>query len=107
MQSIGQHRAKATWDGCLQRNTNDGGFTTRARGQSFALHIQDLRSGVVVLSEQLGAVDEAINLTPAEDKRTAVTDDGSRSRNLLSPGDSLPFLDLPPLLHPGGSSTFL
>lgn len=61
----------------------------------------------MVPSEQLGAVDEAINLTPAEDKSTAATGDRSRSRNLLSPGDSLPFLDLPPLLRPGVSSAFL
>lgn len=47
-----------------------------------------------------------INLTPAEEK-SAATDDRSRSRNLLSPGDSLPFLDVCPLLHPGGSSAFL
>lgn len=80
---------------------------TRARGQSFALSVQDLRSGVAVPSEQLGAVDEAINLTPAEDNNTAAMDYRSRSRNLLSPGNSLPFLDLPPLLHPGVSSTFL
>lgn len=107
LHSIEQHGVRATRHGCLQCDTNNGGFTTRARGQSFALSIQDLRSGVAVPSEQLRAVDEAINLTPAEDKRTAATDDGSRSRNLLSPGDSLPFLDLPPLLHPGGSSAFL
>lgn len=76
---------------------------TRARGQSFPLSIQNLWSGVAAPSKQLEAVDNVIHLIPSEDK-TAAMDDGSRSLNLLSSGDSLPFLDL---LCLGGSSVFL
>lgn len=99
LHSIGQRKTRVTWDSCLQHNTNNGGFTTRARGQSFPLSIQDPWSGVAAPSKQLEAVDNVINLIPSEDK----TADGSRSLNLLSSGDSLLFLDL----CLGSSSKFL
>lgn len=70
-----------------------------------ALSTQSFGSGVAVTGEQLGAGDAMINLTPAEDSRTSTT--GAVSRNLLSPGDSLPFLELPPLFCPGSSGAFL
>lgn len=101
--SIGQHKTRVTWDSCLQRSKNNGGFTTRAAGQSFPLSIQDLWSGVPAPSKQLKAVDNVTNLIPSEDKTAAMDDDGSRRLNLLSSGDSLPFLGL----CLGGSSKFL
>lgn len=76
---------------------------TRARGQSFPLSIQNLWSGVAAPSKQLEVVDNVSHLIPSENK-TAAMDHGSRSLNLLSSGDSLPFLDL---LCLGGSSVFL
>lgn len=71
-------------------------------GQSFALSTQDFSCAV---SKQPGAGDKRINPALMEDNRTTATD--AMSRNLLSPGDSLPFLELLPLLCPGRSSTFL
>lgn len=90
LHSIGQHKTKAACDSCRKHNTNNGGFSSRARGQSFPLSIQDLWSGLAAPSKQLEAVGNVINLIPSEDK-TAAMDDGSGSLNLLSSGDSLPF----------------
>lgn len=66
-----------------------------------APNTQNFGSGIAVPSEQPGAGDEMINLTLAEGSRTSTTD--AMSRNLLSPGDSLPFLELPPLFRPVSS----